>query len=116
MPATTTRRELFSAAAALGIGSATFHRALAVEAEAAQPVGAVTPEMVKNAEWVAGFTLTEEQRKTVAANLTNTVRNIAAIHNVEIGNHVPPALHFIPNPGEAPAPPKVVPGRLDPDP
>lgn len=109
-----TRRQLFSAAAALGVGSTTFHRALAVEVEAAQPAGGVTPEMVKNAEWVAGFTLTEEQRKTVAANMTNTLRNISAIHKVEVGNHVPPALHFIPNPGEAPYV-KIDPRKLDPE-
>ena len=44
------RRELFAAAAALGIGCTTFQRSIAAVA-AAQPNGAaITAEMVKNAE------------------------------------------------------------------
>lgn len=96
------RRQLLAAAAALGLGPPAFQRALAVEAEAAQPAGTVTAEMVKNAEWVAGFELTEAQRKVVAGGMTGALRNIAAIHKVEIGNHVPPAIHFLPDPGARP--------------
>ncbi|MBY0512597.1 MAG: amidase [Gemmataceae bacterium] len=94
------RRQLLAAAAAVGIGPPTFHRALAAQAAAAQPAGAVTPEMVEQAEWVAGVKLTEAQRKSVAGSLTGTLRQISAIHKVEIGNHVPPAVHFLPDPGQ----------------
>mgnify|MGYP003348494935 CR=1 FL=1 len=53
------------AVAAVGAGTATFQRAAA--AVAAQPkVEAVTPEMVQGAEWVAGITLTDQERKAVA--------------------------------------------------
>src|SRR5439155_20148985 len=95
------RRELFAAAAALGFGSATFHRAVAATAAAADPPGPVTPEMVKNAEWVAGITLTEDQRKAAAAGLTQTLRDFAALHKVKVGNDVAPALYFNPDPGAA---------------
>ena len=95
------RRELFGVAAALGFGTTTFHRAVA--AEALQPVTAVTAEMVEKAEWVAGITLTDDQRKQAATALTRTVRDAALMHKVEIGNHVAPALHFVPNPGQAPS-------------
>lgn len=94
-----TRRDLFAAAAALGIGTATFHRAVAAEATNADPVGSVTAEMVKNAEWVAGIELTDDQRKQVAASLTRTLAEVSTLHKVEIGNHVPPAIHFNADPG-----------------
>ena len=57
-----TRRELFSAAAALGIGGTTFHRALAAQVPAQPKKGEparITPEMVAAAEWVAGITLSD---------------------------------------------------------
>lgn len=93
------RRELLAAVAALGIGPATFQRAVAAQAEKA---AAVTPEMVQSAEWVAGVTLTDADRKRVAAGLTRSLADFAALHKVEVGNHVPPALHFVPNPGDPP--------------
>ncbi len=98
------RRDLLAAAAAVGIGNATFHRAVAATAAtaaAAQPEGGVTAEMVKGAEWVAGITLTEAERKTVASEMTRTLRQIAALNKLEITNAVGPAIHFNPTPGEA---------------
>lgn len=101
-PPAPSRRDLFAAAAALGIGSTTFQRAVAAGA-AADPAGPVTAEMVKNAEWVAGIELTEGQRKQVAGSLTGLLRDYAALHKAPVGNHVPPALHFNPDPGGKPA-------------
>jgi Asp-tRNA(Asn)/Glu-tRNA(Gln) amidotransferase A subunit family amidase len=96
IPSTPSRRELFAAAAALGIGSITFHRAVAVEALAG-PAGPVTAEMVKNAEWVAGIELTEDQRKQVAAAMTRSLVDFAAMHKVDVPNSVPPAIYFLPD-------------------
>jgi Asp-tRNA(Asn)/Glu-tRNA(Gln) amidotransferase A subunit family amidase len=96
------RRELLAAVAAAGVGNATFHRAVSAAA-AAQPVESVTPEMVKGAEWVAGITLTDAERKTAAGALTRTLQNIAALNKLELGNAVGPALHFNPTPGETPS-------------
>src|SRR5206468_10031202 len=73
------RRELFAAAAALGLGTAPFHRALAAQA-AADPPGPVTPAMVKDAEWVAGIKLTDAERKSVAAGMTQALRDYAALY------------------------------------
>jgi Asp-tRNA(Asn)/Glu-tRNA(Gln) amidotransferase A subunit family amidase len=94
---TPTRRDLFAAAAGLGVGTPTFHRALA--AAAADGPVTVTPEMVRNAEWVAGIELTDTQRQQVANGLTSVVRGIGALHRTRVGNDVPPALHFLPDPG-----------------
>jgi len=97
------RRELFTTVAALGIGSATFQRAVAVEVAAQPKAMAVTPEMVKNAEWVAGITLTEDERTAVAAALSGTQNRLAALRRLDIGYDVPPALLFNPTPGEPPS-------------
>ncbi|VTS02112.1 amidase : Amidase, Asp-tRNAAsn/Glu-tRNAGln amidotransferase A subunit OS=Singulisphaera acidiphila (strain ATCC BAA-1392 / DSM 18658 / VKM B-2454 / MOB10) GN=Sinac_6930 PE=4 SV=1: Amidase [Gemmata massiliana] len=95
------RRDLFAAVAAVGVGNATFQRAVA--ATAAQPkVEAVTAEMVQGAEWVAGITLTEAERKTVAGALTNTLRSVAAFNKLDLGNSVPPAVYFNAVPWEGP--------------
>jgi Asp-tRNA(Asn)/Glu-tRNA(Gln) amidotransferase A subunit family amidase len=103
MSSDVSRRDFFSAAAALGIGSATFHRAVAATA-AAQPKGEpVTAEMVKNAEWVAGITLTDDERKSVASALTSTQGRLAALRKIEIGYDIAPAVHFTPTPGEPPS-------------
>jgi Asp-tRNA(Asn)/Glu-tRNA(Gln) amidotransferase A subunit family amidase len=96
------RRDLLAAVAAVGVGNATFNRA--VTAAAAQPkIETVTEEMVKGAEWVAGITLTEAERKTVAGAMTRTLQQIAALNKLELGNVVTPALHFNPTPGETPS-------------
>lgn len=96
------RRELLAAATALGIGTPTFHRAVAAEAMAQQPKGeAITAEMVKNAEWVAGITLTDDQRASVARNLNSLQNSLAALRKTEIGYDVAPAVHFNPTPWEA---------------
>ena len=97
------RRELFAAAAAIGIGTETFHRAVAASA-AAQPKGErVTAEMVRNAEWVAGITLSDEDRETVASGLNATLARVAAVRKVPVGYDTPPAVYFTPTPAE-PAP------------
>jgi Asp-tRNA(Asn)/Glu-tRNA(Gln) amidotransferase A subunit family amidase len=104
MSSDVSRRELLAAAAALGIGSATFHRAIAAEVLTAQPKGeGITAEMVKNAEWVAGITLTDDQRKIVAARMNFVQGQFASLRKVEIGYDVAPATHFNPIPGELPS-------------
>ena len=81
------RRDLLAAATALGIGNTTFQRAIAAEA-LAEPGGPVTAEMVKNAEWIAGITLTDAQRKEAAGGMTRALRDFAALHKAAVGNHV----------------------------
>jgi Asp-tRNA(Asn)/Glu-tRNA(Gln) amidotransferase A subunit family amidase len=102
------RRELFAALSALGIGSATFHRAAAAEVERLdddkkepekkepEKPKTITAEMVKNAEWVAGITLSDDDRKAVAAALTRSIGQLAAVRKDPLPNSVAPALYFKP--------------------
>ena len=96
------RRQLLHTLAALGIGTAAFQRAAVAEVARADEPPRVTAEMVKNAEWVAGLTLTDDQRKAVAFTLTRTLRGYADARKVELPNDVLPAIRFDPTPGEPP--------------
>jgi Asp-tRNA(Asn)/Glu-tRNA(Gln) amidotransferase A subunit family amidase len=92
------RRALLRATAALGVGSATFQRALAAQA-ADSP--SVTADMVKAAEWVAGITLTDDERKRLATSLSNSRKGLETLRAVKLPNAVPPAVQFNPTPGLA---------------
>jgi len=97
------RRELFAAIAALGIGPVTFQRALAARvADPPKPPTTVTAEMVEDAEWISGITLTEDDRKEVARSLTASLRGLTAARAVALTNDVGPAIQFNPAPGAAP--------------
>jgi Asp-tRNA(Asn)/Glu-tRNA(Gln) amidotransferase A subunit family amidase len=112
------RRQLFRAVAGLGLGTATFHRALVAQVgdppRKDGPV-TVTAEMVKNAEWVAGITLTDAQRTSAAASLTRTFRGYVDARKVPLGNSIPPALTFFPEPAQSSDGPRgtVEPPNLD---
>jgi Asp-tRNA(Asn)/Glu-tRNA(Gln) amidotransferase A subunit family amidase len=103
------RRNLFRLIAAAGVGTLPFQRALAVEVsredEKKQPEApkAITAEMVEQAEWVAGITLTEAERKAVAATLTRGLTSLTAARKTDLPNSVPPAMHFNPAPELAPS-------------
>ncbi len=100
MSAEVSRREMFAAsAAALGIGTIPFQRAVATAA-AGQPAEKITAEMVKNAEWIAGITLSDKERDAVASRLNSAQGQLAAIRKSEIGYDIAPAVHFTPTPNE----------------
>src|SRR5271166_5091253 len=84
-----TRRFVLGMLTGLGIGSATFRRALAADAVRA---GDITPEMVRQAEWIAGLSLSEADRKTIVGGLTRAFRNLESLRSVKLSNDVPPAL------------------------
>jgi Asp-tRNA(Asn)/Glu-tRNA(Gln) amidotransferase A subunit family amidase len=90
-----TRRRLLQMLAGLGIGSAVFRRALAAEAEKAPNV---TPDMVRQAEWISGLKLSDDERKDLAERLTRQRRDFETMRAVSLANHVPPALSFDPAP------------------
>jgi Asp-tRNA(Asn)/Glu-tRNA(Gln) amidotransferase A subunit family amidase len=101
MPNSPANRRLFlKSVAALGVGNATFQRALAAQVDSATPV---TAEMVQQAEWIAGLTLTDDERKKLAQDLTNQQRGMAAMRAIPLANSVPPALSFNPAPSLPPA-------------
>jgi hypothetical protein len=89
------RRTMLKGLAALGVGTTTFRRALAAQAAQA---GAVTPAMIKQAEWIAGLDLTEEECTSAARTITRSLRSFAELRKVDVGYDVPPALTFFPAP------------------
>lgn len=85
------RRHVLSALAAAGVGTIAFQRALAVQAAQA---GSVTPELIEQAEWVAGIQLTDAERKSVADAVERDQKKFETLRKVELRNSVPPALTF----------------------
>jgi Asp-tRNA(Asn)/Glu-tRNA(Gln) amidotransferase A subunit family amidase len=91
-----TRRQFAKLLAGLGIGSAVFQRALAIQITG---LAIVTPEMIRQAEWVAGMTLKEEDRKALVNATNQSVRSYQALRAVHLPNDVPLALTFHPDCG-----------------
>ncbi len=94
------RRAVLKALAALGVGSATFRRALSARADDA---GRVTAAMIKQAEWIAGLDLTDAEREDAAHAVQRSLGEFEALRKVEVGDDVPPALSFVPAPGLRPS-------------
>jgi Asp-tRNA(Asn)/Glu-tRNA(Gln) amidotransferase A subunit family amidase len=85
------RRHLLAVLAGIGVGTVPFQRALAAQAEQAE---AVTPELIRQSEWIAGITLTQEDRKSVADAVQRDQRKFEVLRKVDLKNSVPPALSF----------------------
>ena len=86
-----TRRQVLHRISAAGAASAVFGRALAA---LAADKSAVTEEMIRQAEWISGLELTDEQRKLMASGVSDTVEGFAKIRQVPLDNAVAPAFHF----------------------
>jgi Asp-tRNA(Asn)/Glu-tRNA(Gln) amidotransferase A subunit family amidase len=89
------RRKALQILAGMGIGSTVFHRALAAVAEDAK---AVTPDMVRQAEWIAGIELDDGARQSAAAALDRAARGWRQMQGVDVDYAVAPALVFNPAP------------------
>jgi Asp-tRNA(Asn)/Glu-tRNA(Gln) amidotransferase A subunit family amidase len=87
-----TRRQALAILGAAGIGTGVFQRALA--AKAAE--GPVTPQMVADAEWVAGIKLTAAQREAAAKHLNQYRESTRRIRAIELDNSQRPGLAFTP--------------------
>ena len=61
---------LLKALGLLGVGTVTFRRALAAQAAQA---GTVTPEMIRQAEWIAGLELTDKERESTAKEVQESL-------------------------------------------
>ncbi len=94
MPQPFSRRSVLQALSAISIGSLTFQRTLA--AQVAEK-GAITAEMIQQAEWVADFELTDEERQAVAKSLGGTLASAASIRKLTIDVDTPPAQVFRPD-------------------
>ena len=87
-----TRRRALAILGATGIGNGVFQRALAATAAD----GPVSPEMVADAEWVAGIKLTPAQREAAANHLNKYRESTKRIRAIELDNSRRPGLIFRP--------------------
>jgi Asp-tRNA(Asn)/Glu-tRNA(Gln) amidotransferase A subunit family amidase len=103
------RRAILKTMGALGITAPVFGRALTALAEG-EP--AVTPEMIRNAEWIAGIEMTDEQRGMMRDGVAELLGSYRTLRAVPLDNGVAPALVFHPLvPRHAPPrPPAPLPG------
>ena len=74
------RRSALSILGTAGIGTAVFQRALAATADD----GLVTPQMVAEAEWVAGITLTPAQREAAVKSLNKFGEPMKRVRAIEL--------------------------------
>jgi Asp-tRNA(Asn)/Glu-tRNA(Gln) amidotransferase A subunit family amidase len=95
-----TRRAVLKSLATLGVGTATFQRTLAVRAA---EVGKITPEMIRDAEWITGLTLTDEERQSTADNIQRSLDSRLAVRDFPVDYAVAPALLFHPAPQQPPS-------------
>jgi Asp-tRNA(Asn)/Glu-tRNA(Gln) amidotransferase A subunit family amidase len=54
----------------------------------------VTPEMIRQAEWISGIELSEEDREKTSQALERTLRDLDAMRKVDFKFQVPPAICF----------------------
>ncbi len=93
------RRVVLETLAGLGIGSAVFCRAVAAQVQTA---GAVTGEMIQQAEWISGLELKPEERDMVARGLTRALASFEQLRAVKLDNSIAPAIVFNPAPSQPP--------------
>ena len=99
---TPSRRQLLTTLAGLGVGGTVFQRAVVAQAP---KDGAVTAEMIQQAEWIAGLKLTDDERKALVGRLTSYRTSFERLRKVTLPNDVPPAFAFVPTSSPAgPAP------------
>lgn len=105
------RRAFLARVAGLGVASAVFPEVLWT---LAQEKGALTPEVLAQAEKIAGLSLTDEQRALMLKGMTSLEEDFAKIRKLPLTNDLPPALAFSPLlPGRKP-PRSAAPGRRSP--
>jgi Asp-tRNA(Asn)/Glu-tRNA(Gln) amidotransferase A subunit family amidase len=94
------RRHVLKTLAGLGIGTLAFQRAVAAQAA---KTGKVTAEMIREAEWIAGLELSDDDRATTARSVERAVSSFQVMREVKLENSVPPAVQFDPAPWLPPA-------------
>jgi len=75
-----------------GVGAAAFSRALFALSEGKG--GIVTPEMIKQAEWISGLMFTDEDRALMLEGMNEAQADFARLRAVPLDNAVAPALWF----------------------
>lgn len=64
----------------------------------------MTPELIAQAEWIAGIELADQDRQAVADAVQRDQRKFEALRKVDLKNSVPPALAFFAAPPQGAAP------------
>ncbi len=85
------RRRMLQGLAVAGVGSVVFRRAVAAVVEEGQ---AVTPEMIKQAEWIAGLDFSDDDRALMLEGVNEILTGYQRIRDVPLDNGVPPAVLF----------------------
>jgi Asp-tRNA(Asn)/Glu-tRNA(Gln) amidotransferase A subunit family amidase len=86
-----TRRSLLATLATAGIGTPTFHRALVhVAAGQAQ----ITPEMIAQASWISGITLTPDEQQKIAQKAQLNSIALEQLRKFPLDHTFPPATQF----------------------
>jgi Asp-tRNA(Asn)/Glu-tRNA(Gln) amidotransferase A subunit family amidase len=91
---TPSRRQLMATLAALGVGGTVFQRAVVAQAP---KEGAITEEMVQQAEWISGLKMSEADRKSIVRRINDSQRQFARLRQILIPNDVQPAFAFVPS-------------------
>lgn len=99
------RRQVLKVLSAAGVGSAVFGRALrAIAADAPK----VSDEMIRQAAWISGIAIAEDQRKLMIEGLNQAEADYGKMRAVALGNAIPPAFTLDPTvvgrPSRSPAP------------
>ena len=84
------RRVLLKSIAATGIGTAVFQRAAAQEAEDK----GLTVDAIKNAEWISGVELTDDQREEILSSVDGTKKQLESLRQYELKHTTAPATHM----------------------
>jgi len=85
------RREVLKTLAVVGAGGGVFLRAVTA---LARETGEITPQMIREAEWISGIEFTEEERILMAEGVGEALEDYEALRAVPLDNAVPPALRF----------------------
>ncbi len=96
--AQSTRRQLLRVLATTALGTATFQRAVAQEAE---KTNALTADSIRDAEWIAGIELTEEQRQTAISAVNDVLQKRAQLRTINVDYDTLPAVRFDPEIGNS---------------
>ncbi|HMP78081.1 MAG TPA: amidase [Pirellulaceae bacterium] len=86
-----TRRIWLGALAGLGVGTATFRRALA---QLAQDDGGITVENLQQAQWISGYELTADEQAAILTHVNSGERQLQALRRFPIDHDVSPAVCF----------------------
>jgi len=90
-PVDARRRSLLKTLTLAGAGSATFGRALVTLAGDERQL---TPEMIRQAEWIAGVELSDDERRLMLDGVEQTLAAFEELRAIALDNSVSPALLF----------------------